>query len=114
VGIGLGTYWPYDASVTTQTTAVNIALGIHMVLAIALLFGAIAALVGAIRSKSGFTQSAATIGLFSILGAAAGGSMVTNGGSQNTGIFLMSVFFLVAFVVYGRWLLEVTSGQKDA
>jgi len=88
-----------------------VVLDIHMLLALGLLAGSISAVIGAVRAKYA-KLSASVIGLLCILGAMVGGEMVVSSSQQNLGIFLMSLFFIAALLIYGRWLGEVMSTLK--
>ena len=110
-GVTLGTFWAYDPTVTTQSRAVSIILGIHILLAIGLIIGSITALFGAIKTKAAKLKTI-LLGFICILGAAVSGSVVVNTSHQNLGIFLMAMFFLAALLIYGRWLGEVMNTLK--
>ena len=78
----------------------------HIIVGVGLLAGAIARLAVSLRTK--FLQIPSIIGFGSVIAAFAAGVVAANSGS-GVAVFLMALFFLVAFISYGYSLGKVMS-----
>lgn len=96
LGITLTTLINYQPN--KHSTVQNVFLGLHIVVALGILIGSIMRLILAYRWQ--WLRIPSAIGLLSVLGALFAGSAAADNGS-NIGVFLMALFFLIAFAVYG-------------
>ncbi|HUB94211.1 MAG TPA: hypothetical protein VMB52_06945 [Verrucomicrobiae bacterium] len=81
-----------------HSTVQNVFLILHIVVALGILVGGIMRLLLAYKWQ--WLRIPSAIGLLSILGALFAGSVAANNGSD-VGVFLMALFFLIAFASYG-------------
>jgi hypothetical protein len=81
-----------------HSTVQNVFLVLHIIVALGILIGSIMRTVFAYKWK--WLRVPSTIGLVSVLGALFAGSSAANN-ANNVGVFLMALFFLIAFAVYG-------------
>lgn len=96
LGITLATLINYQPN--KHNTVQNVFLGLHIVVALGILIGGIMRVILAYRWR--WLRVPSAIGLLSILGALFAGSAAANSGST-VGVFLMALFFLIAFATYG-------------
>jgi hypothetical protein len=96
LGITLASLINYQPN--KHSTVQNIFLGLHIVVALGILIGGVIRVILAYRWR--WLRLPSIIGLLSILGALFAGSAAANSGS-NVGVFLMALFFLIAFASYG-------------
>lgn len=81
-----------------DTRSHGLFLGLHIILGIGLLIGALLLL----RAKQ--RRGLAIWGLIGIVGAFTGGIMHINDAAPELGTFIMATGFMLAFLVYGWWL----------
>jgi hypothetical protein len=96
LGITLTTLINYQPN--KHSTVQNVFLVLHIIVALGLLIGSIVRVVLAYRWQ--WLRIPSAVGFLSILGALIAGSSAANSDS-NVGVFLMALFFLIAFAAFG-------------
>lgn len=104
LGITLTTLINYQPH--KHSTVQNVFLVLHIIVALGILIGSIARV--ALAYKWRWLRVPSTIGVVSVLGALFAGSTAANSGND-VGVFLMALFFLFAFAVYGYSMGEVNA-----
>jgi hypothetical protein len=106
-GVILTTLINFDP--TKQSTVQTVFIVIHIIIGLGITIGALIQLVVSLKNR--YLRGASTVGLISVLGAMTTGSIAARD-SANTAVFLMALFFLIAFAAYGYGL--VTMDKKQA
>jgi uncharacterized protein YacL len=102
LGITLTTLINYQPN--KHSTVQNVFLVLHIIVALGILIGSIVRVILAYKWR--WLRVPSAVGILSVLGALFAGSAAANSGN-NVGVFLMALFFLFAFAVYGYSIGEV-------
>jgi hypothetical protein len=110
IGVVLATYAAYDSELGAggQSKLHYIVFGLHVLIAVTLLIGSGYILTLALKTKQVADKQNGWIGFLSVLIALVGGVViVAKPDLESLGIVVMSLGFIVALVVYGRWYFQV-------
>ncbi|MEI6477414.1 MAG: hypothetical protein WCO52_00275 [bacterium] len=115
VGVALATFGEFDPDAASQSISHNIFFGLHVLIALSLVVGALILWFQARSLGVASLKGRASAGLASVVLALVGGVMIMGSSDfEHLSIFVMSVGFILALLIYGYWAVELSLAGKKS